>query len=109
MEHIRKFQELLVTQKIMLFLEQEVGLRDKVLAEFILSLARQSQTVTEFEAHLVENGAEFTIDLINSLYAMITRVVPHIRKPRAESREKTPEREVIHANYHSTGVYQNLD
>lgn len=42
MEHIRKFQELLVTQKIMLLLEQEVGLRDKVLAEFILSLARSS-------------------------------------------------------------------
>ena len=40
MEHIRKFQELLVTQKIMLHLEREIGVKDKTLAEFVLSLAK---------------------------------------------------------------------
>ena len=63
----------------------------------------------EFEGHLVENGAEFTIDLINNLYAMITRVLPDARKPRPQSREASHEREAVHANYHSTGIYQNLD
>ena len=52
MEHIRKFQELLATQKVMLLLEQEVGIRDKVLAEFIISLSKSSQTVADFEKAL---------------------------------------------------------
>ena len=87
-------------------MEQEVGLRDKTLAEFILSLAKKSQTVSEFEAHLADNGAEFSIDLINSLFATITRGVPDIRRSlRDESREKSQDKDVIHKNYHSAGLY----
>ena len=60
----------------MLALEEEIGLRDKTLSEFVLTLARDSKSVNDFEKALEENGAEFTIDLINSLYAMITRLLP---------------------------------
>ena len=42
---IKKFQELLVIQKIMGECERELGVKDKVLAEFILNLAKQSQGV----------------------------------------------------------------
>jgi len=94
----------------MLLLEQEVGLRDKVLAEFVINLAKSSQTVADFENSLVDNGADFTIDLINNLYAMITRVIPDLRKlQKPVETAETRQENGIAAHYHSTGVYQNLD
>jgi ATP-dependent RNA helicase DHX8/PRP22 len=108
MEHIRKFQELLVTQKIMILLEQEIGLKDKTLAEFILNLAKSASTASDFERLLTENGADFTIDLMNSLYAMITRVMPDISRSQLQQVEAAKE-EMHKPHYHSAGVYENLD
>ena len=58
--------------------ERELGVKDKVLAEFILSLAKQSVGVDEFHALLEENDAaeEFGIDLINSIFALVTKLLP---------------------------------
>jgi len=56
-------------------LDRELGVKDKTLAEFILNLATQSKSVDAFSTNLMENGADFSIDLINTLYAMISKVV----------------------------------
>ena len=70
---LRKFQELLTLQKIMTELDRELSIKDKTLAEFVLNLARSSKSVDHFLSALEENGADFSIDLVNTLYATITR------------------------------------
>ena len=69
---------MLVVQKIMGETERELGLKDKVLAEFILNLAKQSQGVDQFNAKLEENDAaeELGIDLINSIFSIVTKLLP---------------------------------
>jgi hypothetical protein len=48
-------------------------MKDKVLAEFVLDLAKQSKTADAFNMQLEENGADFSVDLVNTLFALITR------------------------------------
>ena len=57
-------------------MERSLDIRDKVLAEFILSLAKKSSSVMQFETKLGESGAEFSVELISTLYAMITKMLP---------------------------------
>ena len=57
-------------------MDKALEIRDKVLAEFVLDLAKKSSTVMEFEKNLEENGAEFSIELISSMYALITKMLP---------------------------------
>jgi hypothetical protein len=47
-ESIKKFKELSVVNKILSELDRGLGLKDKVLAEFILDLAKQSKSVDDF-------------------------------------------------------------
>jgi hypothetical protein len=54
-------------------IDRELGLKNKELAEFVLHLAKQSKTVDHFLNQLEENGADFSIDLVNTLFALITR------------------------------------
>ena len=65
-----------VVQKVMQEIERALEIRDKVLAEFVLALAKQSKTVMEFEERLGESGAEFSVELISTLYAIITKMLP---------------------------------
>jgi hypothetical protein len=57
----------------MVEIDRELGLKNKELAEFVLHLAKQSKTVDQFLNSLEENGADFSIDLVNTLFALITR------------------------------------
>ena len=56
---LEKFQELLALSKIMEELHSSVGIKDKTLAEFVLSLARKAPTVDKFGSALADNGADF--------------------------------------------------
>lgn len=42
---IKRFQQLLIVQKVISELDQELGIKDKILAEFIVNLARDSSSV----------------------------------------------------------------
>jgi len=54
-------------------LDRELSIKDKTLAEFVLNLAKQSKSVDHFLSELEDNGADFSIDLVNTLFALITR------------------------------------
>ena len=56
---LTKFQELLAISKIMNELHSSVGIKDKTLAEFVLSLARKAPNVASFEKELAANEADF--------------------------------------------------
>ena len=71
-----KFRDLSVISKLMNEMERALEIRDKVLAEFVLDLAKNSKTVMEFEKQLETNGAEFSVELISSMYALITKMLP---------------------------------
>ncbi len=47
------------------------------MAEFVLDIAKQSTGgVQEFESKLNEMEADFSIDLVNTIYATVTRMLP---------------------------------
>ena len=75
-ESLKKLKEIPVVNKIVQELDRALEIKDKVLAEFILDLAKKSQNVKEFEQKLVENEAEFSIELVNTIYATVTRMLP---------------------------------
>ena len=71
-----RFKDLSVIGKLMNEMERAGEIRDKVLAEFVLGLAKNSKTVMEFEKQLAANEAEFSVELIGSMYALITKMLP---------------------------------
>ena len=83
---LNKFQELLAVSKIMTELQRELGIEDRVLAEFILNLAIHSTTVDEFSRKLDEKQADLNQDLINTIFAVTTRILP--RKNTSQRSQK---------------------
>ena len=89
--------------------DRELGVKDKVLAEYILDLAKSSRGVNQFIDKLNENGSadELGVDLINSIYALVTRLLPHAfeRGTGKDAPVKAPEEK----KYVSSGVREDLD
>ena len=83
-ESLKKLKEIPVVNKIVQELDRALEIKDKVLAEFILDLAKKSQSVKEFEKILIDNEAEFSIELINNIYATVTRMLPEQFKKGGE-------------------------
>lgn len=75
-ESLKKLKEIPVVNKIMQELDRSLGVKDKILAEFILDIAKKCSSVAEFEKELISNEAEFSIDLVNTIYATATRMLP---------------------------------
>ena len=65
-------------------MEKALGLSDKVLAEFVLELAKKSRTVMDFEDKLKANGADFSGELVSSMFALITKMLPECYQVRAQ-------------------------
>ena len=53
-----------------------MGVTSKTLAEFIYDLIKRSKSVMDFENKLRENDADIPSDIVNSLYAQITKLIP---------------------------------
>jgi len=81
---LTKFQELLALSKVMGELHGSVGIKDKTLAEFVLSMARKAPNVDDFGKDLQANGADFDQDLVNTIFAVVTRIFPAQRPKTAK-------------------------
>jgi hypothetical protein len=57
-------------------LENHLGIGDKTLAEFIISLAEGQSTTAAFHAALIANGAELPLDFCGTLLGIIQRLRP---------------------------------
>jgi hypothetical protein len=75
-ESLKRLKEIPVVSKILQELDRALGCNEKVLAEFVLDIAKKSASVAEFEKKLNDNEAEFSIELVNSIYAIVTRMLP---------------------------------
>ena len=69
MEDLQKLEELSLVSKICTELENHLGINDKNLAEFIISLADKHPTVEKFKSSLIKNGADFPV---STLFNFIT-------------------------------------
>lgn len=75
-ESLKKLKEIPVVNRIMTDIDLAIGVKDKVLAEFVLDIAKKSTSVIDFEKQLNDYEAEFSIELVNTIYANVTRMLP---------------------------------
>lgn len=57
-------------------LENHLGLADKTLSEFIIELSKGKGSVKEFRLELRENGADMPDALVDTLWAIIQKMMP---------------------------------
>lgn len=58
---LQRLEELSLVSKVCTELENHLGVGEKSLAEFIISLAERSKTVEKFKNALIKNGADFPV------------------------------------------------
>ncbi|KAB1265595.1 ATP-dependent RNA helicase DHX8 [Camelus dromedarius] len=85
-EELAKLEYLSLVSKVCTELDNHLGINDKDLAEFVISLAEKNITFDTFKASLVKNGAEFTDSLISNLL----RLIQTMRPPAKPSTSKDP-------------------
>uniref|UniRef100_A0A3Q3VIY1 S1 motif domain-containing protein n=1 Tax=Mola mola TaxID=94237 RepID=A0A3Q3VIY1_MOLML len=92
LHEIKHLEYLSLVSKVCTELENHLGISEKVLAEFIITLAEKHRTFQEFKAVLCENGADFTDTLIGSLLRLAQSHQAEVR-PKSEAdklKEKYP-------------------
>ncbi|KAG8223933.1 hypothetical protein J437_LFUL003741, partial [Ladona fulva] len=88
MDEVQKLEHLSLVSKICTELENHLGLNDKDLAEYIISLAEENDTFEKFKKVLEENGAEFS----DSFMANLLRIIQHMKpKPDRGNRIGSPD------------------
>uniref|UniRef100_A0A8C9L7D5 ATP-dependent RNA helicase DHX8 n=1 Tax=Pavo cristatus TaxID=9049 RepID=A0A8C9L7D5_PAVCR len=76
LEELAKLEYLSLVSKVCTELDNHLGINDKDLAEFVISLAEKNTTFDTFKAVLLKNGAEFTDSLISNLLRLIQTMRP---------------------------------
>ncbi|XP_016889659.1 ATP-dependent RNA helicase DHX8-like isoform X2 [Cynoglossus semilaevis] len=92
-DEIKRLEYLSLVSKVCTELENHLEIREKDLAEFIISLAEKHPAFEEFKAALLENGAEFTDTLVANLHRLINtmRSTPSTSKGEKDKlKEKYP-------------------
>ena len=59
-------------------LNSQVGIKDKTLAEYVLSIAQKAPNVDAFGKQMMASGADFEQNLVNTIYAIVTRIFPPV-------------------------------
>lgn len=78
MDELEKLEHLSLVSKICTELDNNLGINDKDLAEFIIDLAETNKTFNDFKKALIENGAEFPDSFITNLL----RIIQLMKKPK---------------------------
>ncbi|CAM6117386.1 unnamed protein product [Calypogeia fissa] len=84
MDGVKKLEYLSLVSKVCTELESHVGCADKTLAEFIIDLAQQSETVESFAKQLKANGAEMPEYFVKTLLTIIHAILP----PKSSGKSK---------------------
>ncbi|XP_060604333.1 ATP-dependent RNA helicase DHX8-like [Ruditapes philippinarum] len=84
MDELKKLEHLSLVSKVCTELDNHLGMNDKDLAEFVISLAEKNDTFESFKKVLMENGAEFGDSLIANLLRLIQKMKP---KPKSVDKE----------------------
>uniref|UniRef100_A0A8C7U4J3 DEAH-box helicase 8 n=1 Tax=Oncorhynchus mykiss TaxID=8022 RepID=A0A8C7U4J3_ONCMY len=79
---LEQLEYLSLVSKVCTELDNHLGISDKDLAEFVISLAEKQPTFDGFKSLLLKNGAEFTDSLVGNLLRLIQTMRP---PPKASS------------------------
>ena len=82
---LAQLQYLSLVSKVCQELENHYNLNDKTLAEFLIDLASQSDTVEGFAQALAANDAAFGDAFISNLFTIIKKMRPHVSKQQQPS------------------------
>ena len=80
-----------LVNKVVSRLEEEVGIGDRTLAEFVIHLAQEAGTPVAFVDSLAKNGADFSDDLSRQIFALVEDASTPL--PEAPVRQKQPEKQ----------------
>ncbi|CAH9143385.1 unnamed protein product [Cuscuta epithymum] len=81
---LKKLEYLSLVSKVCSELETNIGVGDKVLAEFITEMGRTCETVEEFDRKLKESGAEMPDYFVRTLLTIIHAILPPLPKPGSD-------------------------
>ncbi|KAJ8346247.1 hypothetical protein SKAU_G00304400 [Synaphobranchus kaupii] len=85
---LKKLEYLSLVSKVCTELDNHLGINDKDLAEFVISLAERQPNFDGFKAMLLKNGAEFTDSLVSNLLRLIQTMRPAAKS--SSSRDTEP-------------------
>ncbi|XP_060884393.1 ATP-dependent RNA helicase DHX8-like [Labrus mixtus] len=92
-DEIKRLEYLSLVSKVCTELENHLGISEKDLAEFVISLAEKHPTFEDFKAVLSKNGADFTDTLTGNLLRLIHTMRPQPSTSKAHQSEFKPDRE----------------
>nr|XP_046233744.1 ATP-dependent RNA helicase DHX8-like [Scatophagus argus] len=101
LDEIKRLEYLSLVSKVCTELENHLGISEKDLAEFIISLAEKHPTFEEFKAVLTENGADFTDTLVGNLLRLIhtMRALPSTSKAHQPEVKPKSEKDKLKEKY----------
>ena len=79
-EKLAKFKEFALVKKIMYECEKHLSIKEKWLAEYIIHLAKEAESVDEFRSKLIEGEAEFEDDTIYSIFQATCKLYPQSKR-----------------------------
>ncbi|UPQ97127.1 DEAH-box nuclear pre-mRNA splicing factor [Chloropicon primus] len=85
MADLKKLRYLQLVSKVTSELENNLGMGDKTLSEFVIDVALTCDNFKTFDTKLRENGAELPIDFVDKIH----RLVRHLHPKFAEERERS--------------------
>ena len=80
-----------LVNKVVSRLEEEVGIGDRTLAEFVIHLAQEAGTPVAFVDSLSKNGADFSDDLSRQIFALVEDASTPLPAAPEPTRRKEPE------------------
>ncbi|KAK2820685.1 hypothetical protein Q5P01_023644 [Channa striata] len=86
-DELSQLEYLSLVSKVCTELDNHLGISDKDLAEFVISLAEKQPAFDGFKALLLENGAEFTDSLISNLLRLIQTMRPQAKASTSKASE----------------------
>ncbi|XP_077299684.1 ATP-dependent RNA helicase pea [Arctopsyche grandis] len=84
MEEVIRLEHLSLVSRVCTELDNHLGINDKDLAEFIISLSEENTTLEAFKKVLIENGAEFS----DSFTENLLRIIQLMRPPKPTSQNR---------------------
>ena len=93
MADLKKLRYLQLVSKVTSELENNLGMGDKTLAEFVIEVALGSENFKEYDKKLKENGAELPIDFVDKLYRLVRHLHPKFVEEREDSSRAAEGRE----------------
>ncbi|CAH0380214.1 unnamed protein product [Pelagomonas calceolata] len=82
-----------LVNKVVSRLEEEVGIGDRTLAEFVIHLAQEAGTPVAFTESLAKNGADFSDDLSRQIFALVEDASTPLPAAPPPPRPKEPEQQ----------------